>query len=237
MIIKKIYRYYLYYLLLFLLLIIIKNVNAVNVSNESEFKNALISNYANIKITSSFSLENSYTFNSEFDNIIIHGVSKDITLSFHNETNGLYFKENQNINIKNLSIKGNLYITNCTNTNISDTNLYGFFKGDILKNHYITFKNVIYENLQHKTLTNGLYINNGVFTIDKSTFYGSSSISESIIEVVNSQEDKNVDIIIKNSIFSGEYINRIINAENTNIIINNSNFTNGYSLVNGLIEK
>jgi hypothetical protein len=176
--------------------------------------------------------------NSKVKSIRIIGSSKNVTLSFKNEFNGLHFNEYEHVEIENLSIHGNLDIINCTNTNIVNINLYGVLKSDNLNEYQLTISNMNYKKLQKRMSKNGILIHGGINVIDNSKIYGSTTISESIIKIFNLNNkselsNNKIKVYIKNSYFSGEFVNCILEGSYINLKIEDSKFKNGFTFNNG----
>ena len=179
-----------------------------------------------------------YMLNSKVKSIRIIGSSKNVTLSFKNEFNGLHFNEYEHVEIENLSIHGNLDIINCTNTNIVNINLYGVLKSDNLNEYQLTISNMNYKKLQKRMSKNGILIHGGINVIDNSKIYGSTTISESIIKIFNLNNkselsNNKIKVYIKNSYFSGEFVNCILEGSYINLKIEDSKFKNGFTFNNG----
>jgi len=235
-------------LLYFIILSFVRVIynKSINVSSEDDFKKAIESNYSNIVLNSSISVDGNYTLNSNIDEIKISGITRDIKLKFNNEINGLYIENYTNIEISNLSFTGNLFILKCSNTTIFDVDFNGLIQSSFSN---ITLQNFKYKNLQSRQSQYGISLDNVIMSISNSEFYGSSSIRDNIIylvggevtEFINSQDlidySYTSQLFINQSFFSGEYKCSIIKTLSSCLRINESVLNNGFTNDNGFVNK
>ncbi|ORX46591.1 hypothetical protein BCR36DRAFT_297134 [Piromyces finnis] len=230
------------YISIVIYFIILSSLNTVNtksitIFSENDFRKALNSDYSNIIFKSSISIEGNYTLNSSIDKINITGISKDVILKFKNDIDGLYINDCNIVNIYNLTLVGNLFISDSFNITISDVNINGLIQ---TSSSNVFLNKVTYNNNQSQKSQYGIIQNKGFLTIYNSYFYGSSSITENILYVTNDKKEEienyeNALLTIINSNFTGEYECGIIKASSYRLYIQYSNFERGFTYDNGAV--
>ncbi|OUM61677.1 hypothetical protein PIROE2DRAFT_12272 [Piromyces sp. E2] len=214
---------------------------SIIISNENDFKKALNSHYSNIVLNSSISIEENYKLNSNIDEIKITGITKDIILNFKNEEDGLNIENCMNFEINNLTFTGNLFISKCSNTSLSNIDFNGLIQSSFSN---IILQNFKYNNFQKQKSQYGIFLNNVSLNITNSSFYGSSSITNNILYItssgvnltLNSTMNENSSILnINDSYFSGEYKCGILKTYSTYLMLINSKLEKGLTYDNGAV--
>ncbi|ORX51374.1 hypothetical protein BCR36DRAFT_288434 [Piromyces finnis] len=222
-------------------------LKSIEVSSENEFKDALHSNYSEIKINSSLTLQEKYKLNSLRHDLTISGKTNNITLYFNNSNDGFFFNYIDNIEISNLRIIGNLVLESCKNISISNVDFNGLIES---KNSNILFFKSKYSYIQDQALSlYGIYLVQSSINIYESRIYGSQSISQYIIYLTKLDKiEKNINnnnnnkynnlnkLSISNSHLSGEFKCGIIKVDDySDINIQFSELINAVAYENGSV--
>lgn len=203
--------------------VFIQNEKQLIENLNNELIDSLIINISDINIEIFDNLE----INNELKSLTFQGVSKELSiLELNDISNNIIFNYNvKEININNITIKGQIIINNENNVVFNNTILYGgldTFSGRINGENILMNDFTFYSLSSKKSNCINMY---GNAKIDNSFFYGSSSCTDRILYY----DGENInDINISNSYFNGMYINgclKITNAIKSNII--NSFFEKG----------
>lgn len=217
------------FILLILIFYLISIIDAIIINNENDLLDELSKNENEvvINITSELTIFSNITINSSINRISIIG--ETLLLSKLNLYHQFVFDENvKEIEIRNLSIEGDLNFNNNEKVTIDSVNLYGNVNSNFdsdSNNDYINISNVnYYPSIQ----ANNNCINlSGNVNIFNSSFYGNSSCENRLIEYNGMNKYK---FMINNSYFNGNNQCPFLSIENgLNVNINVTKFENGYS--------
>eukprot|EP00833_Pecoramyces_ruminatium_P014081 jgi/Orpsp1_1/1188113/evm.model.d7180000062534.1 len=221
-------------LILIFLIINLILTKAIIINNENELINVISENREDIiiNINSTIEINTNFTINSSYKKISIIGDSNNNSIfNFRNKHQYIYFNENLKfVEIKNISIYGNIYFNNNENILLSSVRLSGSIDSyfDINNNNIVKLDNFFYEASQFSNLNCIKF--GGNVEINNSNFRGSSSCKESLFNYDGLNKFK---FSIKNSYFSGEYQCSCLNIDKgLNVYIENSIFEKGYALPN-----
>ncbi|ORX53779.1 hypothetical protein BCR36DRAFT_396467 [Piromyces finnis] len=220
------------HLIILLLNLYIGGVKLEVVKDEKDLLNIISSNIKilEINVENEINITNNINVNS-FEKVIISGGSTENSiLNFLDLSHYLYFDNGvKEIQLNNLSIRGNLYFHDNLKINIQNVHLTGNINSKFdIRNEYINISNFKYESSSNES-DNCINLRGGNVNINNSTFFGSSSCQNRLINYNGNGDDK-YNLIIKDSYFSGEYQCPILDIINGfNIDINNSIFEKAYS--------
>ncbi|OUM68428.1 hypothetical protein PIROE2DRAFT_3876 [Piromyces sp. E2] len=157
-----------------------------------------------IYIDSTIIIHDDYYINNYLEKLSIIGNGRENSiLEFSNKLNKFYFSENvQEIELKNITIIGNLFFDNNIKVNLDSISISGYIDSNFEKqNEKIKMYNVLYNGTLSSN--NNKCINlGGNIEIEKSKFYGNWLCKERLLKF-NGLNKYNISI--KNSYFSGEY--------------------------------
>lgn len=214
---------------IYLLFFILTNVYSNIINNEDQFLNVINENDEEIiiNIESEINISNNINIINSFKKVSINGISSNISIiHFSDLSHQLYFSNNvEEIEIKNITVFGNININNNKKISIESTTLIGTILSNFTNtNEYVKFENFIYSS---NSISNYQCVNiGGNVEINNSKFISNISCQKYLL---NYDGLNKYIITVKNSYFSGEYKCPCLSIENSkNVNINNSVIEKGY---------
>jgi len=227
--------YYIYFIIC-----IIEIINIAAIKNENEVINTLsksTSNKVSLNINSEIDLTKNITINNSIKTLYITGDSPDS--SKLNLKYPLYFNSNiKELEIKNISINGNLFFKNNKKIKLTTVNLNGYIDSDFDENsnNHIEIAKLNFRSTK-KSVENCINLS-GNININKSNFYSNSSCENRLLHY-NGYKKYTFDL--KESNFDGEYECSFLSIEEaSNANIESIIFEKGYSSIyidGGYIKK
>jgi len=211
-----------------LLLFILNPVSSI-VQNEKDLINVLSGDEKEVVINldSTIDISNDIIIYNSYEKLSIIGKSVDTSiLNFKDISGKLHFAQKvKEIELKNISIIGNIYFDNNKIISISSVSLTGNINSNFdTDNEFIKIENFKYKSSAFQSV-NCLDLS-GNIEIKNSEFYGSSSCLNRLINFEGLEKYK---LSIQDSYFSGEYSCLFINVnKGLNITINGSTFEKGF---------
>ncbi|OUM60027.1 hypothetical protein PIROE2DRAFT_14321 [Piromyces sp. E2] len=203
-----------------------EKVKEIELRNLSIVGNLYFDN--NLNINSIIDINNDCKIDNTFDKLSIVGNNKESSiLKFTNNENTLYFTEKvKEIELRNLSIVGNLYFDNNVNIVLESVSISGNIDSNFdKKNENVKLINVIYEASSFQK--NNCINLGGNIEIKNSKFYGSSLCQERLF---NFNGLNKYNFKAENSYFSGEYHCPCLNIDKgNNVYIDSCSFEKAYS--------
>ena len=217
--------------ILIILIICITYTYSETVNNESDFRNLVLNdkNEIEINLQNKIYITNNLNITKSIQKISIIGNSKENSgIDFNNIQQQIYFGENvKEIEIKNLSITGNIYFDDIKKISIHNVAIYGNINSNFIENDYVKLSNVTY--ISSSFLTENCINLSGNVEISYSSFKGSSLCKNRLLMFNGNNE---FSITINDSYFSGEYQCACISIENApNSSIDNSTLEKGYGSI------
>jgi len=216
--------------IIFIINLIISFVKSAVVKNESELKNILTNDNQEINITieSELLLNNELNIDGNFKKLTINGHAQNSSsINLSNNSQTIYFSRDiEEIELQNITIKGNIYFDNIKKVSIDNVTLFGSIDSNFknIQNDYIKIKNFNYKAAEY-SVKNCINLSGNV-DIENSKFWGNSYCKNQILK---HKGDSKYSFSVKNSYFSGEYQCSLIDIEyeaQSNII--DSLFEKGY---------
>jgi len=233
--------YYIYIIFILSSFILYVDSAKVTINNEKELSDNLNSISKDDLIINidkgSVDILNIIEIKNDYKSLSIVGISKEVSqLKLNNETSSLIFNSSiPQIKIENLSIEGHINFKKYSNINFNNVILNGNLDIENYNkkgNGIMKFENFEFHSLMKFNSTKDNCIElYGEVIINESSFYGSSSCLDSIINY-NGNEYNNFKVT--KSYFDGMYLNSCLSLNFSNFTnIESTNFNRGASNDNG----
>jgi len=223
-------------IILYILIIIyiILHVNSSVINNEAEFENLINKDGKEILINleSTIIFNNNVIINNNIETLRIYGKSIDLSiLKFNDVSHFLNItKTVKEIELKNLSIIGNVFFENNERITIENVSYSGTINSNFNENNeYFKISNMQYQPTSY-SLYNCLELG-GNLEISSSKFYGNSSCLYRLLKFYGNNKYK---FKLNDSYFNGEYVCPSLHIDSAlNADIKDSIFENGFDKVEG----
>jgi len=220
------YNHLVLFYFIFYFYVLSDKVFGKNIKNSNDFINGLKDEEEIFILQNDIILSNEDALNVHSKKVVISGKSKNTNISFSNNFSiNLSFLSNcEEIELKNISITGNIKFNNNHNIKFDNVFFNGYFisvnDNEINNNSTLQLLN---SELHLVNEYIGYEIYNYNLDIKNSEIYGNDVLNLNLMSIIN-ERNNTKSIVIDNTYFSGNYFNGAINVYYADITCSNSHF-------------